>query len=165
MLPSFFLPLLHARLLFSFSPSLFSSLAAVDITLFLSGGNPNSWPVPFLQLHGLQGFCMTASHAEEMAFLVHPCVSGRHWWRLCRCVEGYRSMFCSFPPFVSFYLTADGTDSTSETQQRWIMYPDSLSPWYEVWMRHVSHRNKDTSTTVLITVKLWELILHWAIWK
>lgn len=30
------------------------------------------------------------------------------------------------------------------------VYPDSLSPWYEVWMKH---RNKDTSATVLINYK------------
>lgn len=104
---------------------------------------------------------MIASHAEETAFLVHPCTSGRHWWRLCGCVEDHRSVFCSFPPFVSFYTTADGTGPTAETQQRWIRYPDSLSPWYKVWMKHVSHRNKNTSTTVLINYKA--LVINFAL--
>lgn len=151
MLQSFFPPLLQVPL--HRALSLFSSLAAVEIPLFLSDG----WSIQILdQFHSYtynKGvFCMISSHAKEIAFFVHPCNSGRYWWRLCGYVEVHRSVFCSFPLFVSFFMTADGTGSTSETQE-----VDKVSCQFITMVQSVDEarvtRNKDTSTTVLIDYK------------
>lgn len=113
-----------------------------DLSKFLATSLP---PPTVRALHDCQPCRRNRSSCTSM-------YSGRHRWRVCACVEGHRYIFYSFPPFVSFCTTADGTGSTSETQQ--IMYPDSLSPWYNVWMKHQGHRNKDTSTIILINYKV-----------